>query len=111
MAKYSFLVLTNSVKDRDEEFNGWYNDRHIPDVLSVDGFTAAQRFHVVTELYPDFEYEYLALYEIDTEDVGATIAAMRARSGTDSMMLSDAFDREHKLVAVFEELGDRQLSE
>ena len=44
MAKYTFVVLTNPTSGKEAEYNKWYNDQHIPDVLNVPGFVAAQRF-------------------------------------------------------------------
>jgi len=44
MAKYTFVVLTNPTSSKEAEYNEWYNKQHIPDVLNVPGFVAAQRF-------------------------------------------------------------------
>ena len=41
MGRYMFLGLTNATEGRDDEFNDWYDNRHLPDVLAVEGFVAA----------------------------------------------------------------------
>ena len=38
------IVLSNPVGDRDDEYNRWYDDVHLPDVLSVPGFVAPVHF-------------------------------------------------------------------
>src|SRR5215469_214807 len=44
MAKHTFLVLTNPVQGKEKEYNDWYTNQHIPDVVSVPGIVAAQRY-------------------------------------------------------------------
>ncbi len=96
MAKYTFIVLTNPTAGKEAEFNEWYNGHHIPDVLNVPGFVCAQRFRLA-DIQMGGEhskaFKYLALYEIDTEDLAGTLKEMRARGGTAEMVLSDAIDK------------------
>jgi hypothetical protein len=95
MAKHTFLVLTNPVAGKEKEYNEWYTNQHIPDVVSVPGIVAAQRFKLA-----DFQmgtgapspWKYLAIYEIETDDLKATFDAMQARIGTDQMVMTDALD-------------------
>ena len=35
MSRYLFVVMTNSGEGKDAEFNRWYDNQHIPDVLRV----------------------------------------------------------------------------
>ena len=44
MAKYLLISLSNAVEGKEDEFNDWYTNRHMLDLLAVDGFVAAQRF-------------------------------------------------------------------
>lgn len=95
MAKHKFLVLTNPVEGKDKEYNDWYTNQHIPDVVSVPGIVAAQRFRLA-----DFQmgngapspWKYLAIYEIESDDLKATFDAMQALVGTDKMVMTDALD-------------------
>jgi hypothetical protein len=64
-------------------------------VVSVPGIVAAQRFKL-----NDFQlgngapspWKYLAIYEIETDDLKATFDGMTARVGTDGMVMTDALD-------------------
>jgi hypothetical protein len=56
------VVLTRPLPGRDEEYNRWYDERHLGDVLNViGGFTAARRF---TRIGDGPGWQYLAVYEI-----------------------------------------------
>ncbi len=41
------LALTNSVPGREAEFNGWYDEVHVKDLVAVPGIVAAQRYVAV----------------------------------------------------------------
>lgn len=92
MARSVYVVKTNPVEGREEEYNDWYNSRHIPDVLNVPGFVAAQRFTL--EDLPKNEtapYRYLALYEIEGDPAKALATLGEAVAG--GMFISEAMDR------------------
>jgi hypothetical protein len=66
MPKQLMVVFTNAVEGKDAEFNDWYDNQHLGDVVGGGPFARAQRFklgNVEHEVKPDFEY--LALYEIE----------------------------------------------
>ena len=46
----------------EDEWNEWYDEVHIPDVLALDGFVAATRWKLVTT--PPYGANYLALYDV-----------------------------------------------
>lgn len=82
------LALTNSVPGREAEFNTWYDDVHVKDLVAVPGIVAAQRYVVVpSNDATTAPYQYLTIYgtadPIDT--VRANLAATR-----DRRVISDA---------------------
>ena len=61
------LVLTNCEETaREEEFNRWYEDVHIPDILDTGAFHAAYRYESPEP--EDAHARYLAIYETDNPD-------------------------------------------
>src|ERR1041384_4847655 len=92
MAKHMFVVFTNPIEGQDDAYNAWYTDVHLQDVLQVPGIIAAQRFKLsdVQRDPPPIPWRYLALYEIETDDLNHTLAALRERAGTSAMVISDA---------------------
>jgi len=96
MPSYTLVVMTNAKDGRDDEFNDWYSNRHIQDVLAIDGFVSAKRFRLAdtqrgTNPSP---YKYLALYQIETSNLAGTLAELGARSGTEKAPISDAMDQQ-----------------
>ncbi|TAK64793.1 MAG: hypothetical protein EPO22_05465 [Dehalococcoidia bacterium] len=95
MAHSILLVLSNAAGGRDDEFNDWYTDVHLRDVLAVDGFVAAQRFRLAGEqLQPDrpATHRYLAVYEIEAEDTAAPLQALLSGVTSGAIPLSDTLD-------------------
>ncbi|RJG41458.1 DUF4286 family protein [Mesorhizobium sp. DCY119] len=102
---YKFVVLTNAVEGRDGEFNDWYSGTHVPDVLAVPGIVKAERFELanVQRSTLPLPYRYLAIYEIETDDLKSVSDEIGKRAGTDAMVLSSAMAQE-KLAAIFKPL-------
>ena len=94
MGTQYFMVLTDPVAGQDDAYNDWYDNRHLADVLDVDGFVSAQRFRLSHQKPPNGvpAAAYLAIYEIETDDVDATLAKLLSRLGTDAMPVSPAVD-------------------
>ena len=92
MAKHVFVVFTNPLEGREDDYNTWYSDVHLQDVLQIPGIIAAQRFKLsdVQRDPPPFPWRYLPLYEIETDDLNHTLGALRQRAGTSAMVISDA---------------------
>lgn len=113
MAKYTFVVMTNATEGKEEEFNRWYNQQHIPDVLNVPGFVSGQRFHLADAQMggPGSQaYKYLALYEIETDDLAGTLKELRARSGTADIVASDAIDRKNIGSFIFTPIAEKVMA-
>jgi len=96
------VILTNAVAGKDDEFNDWYDNRHINDVLSCPGFVRAQRFKIVAPLVEN-PWRYCAIYEIETDDPQAAVKELVSRHGTDKLPSSDAMDL-NAYAVVYEEI-------
>ncbi len=92
MPKYTLLVLTNAAEGREDDFNDWYTHTHIGDVLKVPGIVGAQRFKLAgAQLGPaPHPWGYLALYDVETNDLETVMKTLRERIGTPAMVMSDA---------------------
>jgi hypothetical protein len=108
MAKYTFVVLTNPTSGKDTEYNRWYNEQHIPDVLNVPGFVAAQRFRLAdSETGDKHPHRYLALYEIETDDLAGALKELQSRVGTADMVMSDAIDLKGVATHMFTPVAEK----
>lgn len=111
MAKYTFVVLTNATEGKDKEFNEWYNQQHIPDVLNVPGMVAAQRFKLAdTQTGGEKPHKYLALYEIETDDLSGLLREMQSRGGTADMVMSDALDLKRVAAYIFTPVAEKVMA-
>ena len=112
MSKYTFVVFTNATEGRDDEFNEWYNNTHIPDVVRAPGFVAATRFRLAeTDPPQPSAHRYLALYEVETDDLDKTMQGLLELAGTDGMILSDALDMKSASATYFEPITERVVAQ
>ena len=92
MSRHTLVVMTNAADGKDAEFNAWYTDVHLPEVLEVEGFQSAQRFKVADATFAgDSQYAYLALYEIETDDLQSALNALK--DAAKNMNMSATLDR------------------
>ena len=113
MAKHTFIVFTNPVEGKESEYNDWYNRQHVPDVLNVPGFVSCQRFRLAdAQMSRDGNrvHKYLAVYEIETDDLAATLKELRARGGTAEIVPSDAIDLKNVATYVFTPIAEKVLA-
>jgi hypothetical protein len=99
MKKCLLLVLTNAVEGRELEFNEWYTSRHVRDILAINGVVSAQRFRFLAGREG---FGFLALYEIESDDPPAVLAAIRERDRNGTHLISEAVDRDHLFAGIFE---------
>jgi hypothetical protein len=112
--KHTFLVLTNPVAGKERDYNDWHTNQHIPDLVSIPGIIAAQRFKLA-----DFQmgtgapppWKYLAIYEIETDDLKSVFDDMQARAGTDAMVMTDALDTSSVAGFIYSPITQRTTKE
>ena len=92
MTRHVFMIITEAPPaDQAQAFEDWYVNRHMPDVLAVPGFTAAQRYRLAPD--PKLGERFITIYEMECDDRNAVMAEVRRRAGTDLMPL---FPGEHQ---------------
>jgi len=79
MARAIVLVFTNCADAaREKEFNEWYDNVHVPDVLETPGFVGATRYELMGNPGPG-QGKYLAIYQVESDDFQATMAGLQQR--------------------------------
>lgn len=73
---------------REDEYNVWYADTHIPQVLDVPGITGARRY----KLHSDSGDgpTYLAVYDLDAYDLTVPVKELGTRLALGYIETSDA---------------------
>jgi hypothetical protein len=111
MARHTFVVFTNPTEGREDEFNDWYDNTHLGDVLKVEGFVAAQRFKLAeTDPPQDFSHCYLGLYEVESDDLGKVAQALSEVGGSGAMFISESLDRTDAIARYFTPITDRRTA-
>ena len=91
MKQYKYLVFTNARDGRDDEYNRWYDDVHLAEVIETPGFTGAERYAIRPQPGEDApSHAYLAIYDMETDDVKATLAGLMDRGTAGGFEMSDA---------------------
>lgn len=92
MSKHLMCVMTSPVPGREEEFQRWYDEQHVPDLLRVPGVTSGQRFCLSGYQHkePPFPQSYFAIYEIETNDLEGVSKEILRRVNTPDMPISEA---------------------
>lgn len=103
--KYEWLVMSNCDPDHHDDFNRWYDDVHIADLLKIPGIVGARRSRLskyqstenpetggmmVSEAGPlAGQLPYLAVYEFETDNVQWVLDEIVRRAGTPDMEISE----------------------
>jgi hypothetical protein len=90
---YRLIVLSNPSPDSEQQYNDWYDHQHVPDVLRVPGFKAAQRLKLIGHSPSNPELPHYAVnFEFDSADLEATIAEVKRRLKSGVTRSSSSFD-------------------
>ena len=106
------VVLSGPISpERDEAYNDWYTDVHLPDVLAVPGYGRAARYQAFSG-ERSLDQEYLALYELEVADLAALRAVSnehmrRIEAGEMQRSPPETIDRDHVRSMYFMETGPR----
>jgi hypothetical protein len=107
MRKSIYMVFTEPIPGREDEFNDWYEREHIPDVLRVKGIVAATRYEM-NPLMPRSEAfppaRYLAIYELDG-DPGEILGRLSQAGAAGEMRMTSAMASEHTTSFIFTPLS------
>jgi hypothetical protein len=103
MKQYRLIVLTTPGKGREDEYNEWYQNTHLPEVVAQKGFKSAQRFRVNKAMSPGHSWPYLAVYEIETDDIDKIFGQAGGKVSPTPPGLMDP----NQYVVIYEEFGKK----
>lgn len=101
--KQLVLVLSEPTEGREAEFNRYYEDVHLDEVLETTGWKLAQRFKLVDQTGSESPQPYLAVYETEADPDKTAIEIMNETRK--DRVQSDALNKRTAGVWVFEETG------
>jgi hypothetical protein len=94
-------MYNSTSADLDEEFNRWYNEVHIPEIMSLPSIGGVTRYRAKVQLRPAAAaapYQYFNIYDlVDPSAVAREVAAKEAH-----FTPSDAIDLDGALATIYE---------
>jgi hypothetical protein len=91
------LAFSNPAEGKEDEFNQWYDNVHLPDILATPGMLSAQRYDLYeAEIYraqgaAPPEHRYLTIYEMEG-DVDAIMLKIREGVASGKIVMADCID-------------------
>ncbi|MBO0852293.1 MAG: hypothetical protein J2P18_00825 [Nocardia sp.] len=95
------IVFSTPKEGREEEYNTWYTDVHIPELLAIDGVTSATRYSAPEMPGQGAEHTYMAVYEIDGDPL-KVLAQLRENATSGKSKTSDAVDPKNTRITFWE---------
>ena len=90
MPAYKFVVFTNPAEGKEAEYNRWYDEIHLGEVTSLPGFTGARRLRNLPQGDAAPKHKYMAIYEIESDDIAATMKGLFEHASAGRFNMSDA---------------------
>ncbi len=91
------IVFSNPAPGKEDEFNDWYDNVHVPELLAIPGFVSAQRYDLleagIYRVPGGFapEHRYLCIYEMKG-DVDAIMGKVRQSVAAGEVHMADCLD-------------------
>jgi len=103
------VVLANAATGTDGEFTRWYDEVHIPDLLSVPGVVSAKQFRLAENQMRGVKtrpYEYMVVYQLESDDPKAVVDEIMSRLRSGQIEVSPTLDVARTLNLLFEQTGE-----
>lgn len=87
--RYILHVTSRAHQGREAEYDRWYGEVHVGEVLGIPGFLACKRY-IALSMDGQETGEFVAQYEVETDDPAALLQSLFAASAT--MRMTEAID-------------------
>ena len=106
MPRYKMVVCSYPVAGREDEYNHWYQNIHLSELVALQGFVSARRYRMAAKLVEGEVAPYMAIYTIETNDVHAVLRNLIGEAENSRINMSDAIDTSRTTAVVYEEFGE-----
>lgn len=107
--KHFVMVLSDPSEGQEEEFNRWYEDLHLDEVIGTTNWESAQRFVLSDQLWQKCPHQHLALYEVEADDPKDVLRKLNETRN--ERQQSTAINMETASVWVFTENGPKHVKQ
>jgi hypothetical protein len=105
MSHYKMVVMSRPTAGREDEYNEWYQNVHLGELVALPGIKSARRFKHSRNLVEGEAYPYMSIYEIETDDIDAVLDSLRGTAEKGLLTMTDAIDLTDTSALVYEEFG------
>ena len=109
MAIHRLVVFSAPTPGQEDEYNDWYTNEHLDEVIAIDGFVGAQRFRLSDDQLPEFPdspHRYMAIYEFDRPP-GEPLDTLRQELESGAIALPDSIQVDSIRPWAFSSISDR----
>jgi hypothetical protein len=111
MSKSILVVISSPTPGQEDEYNRWYTDQHLRDVLALPGFTAAQRFKLAVSTPNGIPGSYLAIYEYESsgsdEDLRLAFTLLQNATKSGQIVISKTMDPARVYASLFTPITEK----
>lgn len=100
--RYIVEVSSSPLPGRDAEYDRWYGEVHVSEVLPLPGFQSVERFRRLSAGGQPTG-EFVALYTVETNDPAGLLQSLFAAAPT--MKLTNAMDPESPRFSILQPNG------
>jgi hypothetical protein len=101
--KYLVAILSEPTAGQETEYNEYYENLHLDEVLQTTGFTSARRFRLAAEAGGVCPLPYLAVYETTGDDAESVLKRINDTRG--QRQQSRSINKRTAAVWIFEAIG------
>ncbi len=102
MTHYVLAVMSAAKEGRDDEYNQWYDSRHMDEMLAMPGIVSGRRLQVAPGSPGTPPARYLTEFDIDADDPQTVLGEMARRAQSGEMSVTDAVDQSQVHIWIFE---------
>lgn len=110
-SRFIQVVFSNPVEGKDAEFNEWYDNVHIPELLRVPGMLSAKRYTLQEAAVYSVpggvrpEHRYMTIYEMEG-DVDDLMDRIRRSVAGGEVVMSDSLDLPSSRLSFWTQSGN-----
>jgi hypothetical protein len=92
MSDYTMIVFTSPAEGREDEYNKWYDEVHLPEFSALDGVISGKRYNMEGD-----KPQWAAIYELSVPP-SEVFKAMNVALKEGKMHMSDSMDPKSAVI-------------
>jgi len=107
MPQFRMIVHSRPLPGLEAEYNDWYQNVHLKDIVAIPGFVAAQRWRLAEAVSGQAPEPYMAVYEIEAESAQQAKQALLDAASAGRTPVAPVMDMDFTRAAIYAVSGER----